>query len=505
MSAVEENQTTGKSENISGKEKEADFSGRLHFTEEDRAMPELDRYIRKAEQAADKAEAARERIPKKKKLTRERLYDEAKAKAKRNSGLRKWKSPCRKSKRQTLFPVRLPGRPHDNRQSHGKIHEVEKENSGVEAGHSIERTGERALSKSSGMAKTALRNHRLKPYREAAKAERALHKANVNFQYHKALSENPSLSSNPLSRFLQKQKIKHNYTKDVKNAGKAAGKTGQAADAATKKTAQAGEKGARFIARHWKGALLVLAIGLLILVLAGGISSCTNMVIGGLGAVTATSYPSEEQDMKEVEAAYTAMEQDLQYELDNYESLNPGYDEYRFDLDGIHHDPHELAAYLSAYFGGAYTPASAQGQLQTVFELQYELTETETEEIRYRTETRMDTWTDEDGNTHTDTYEVEVPYTYYIMTVTLKNHGLFHVAEETLTAEQLELYQAYRDTSGNMPLLFGGGSFDTSPSTDLSGVEFVNGTRPGNQEIIDLDKSPGGKCRRTALLVLVWI
>ena len=99
--AVEENQTTGKSENISGKEKEADFSGRLHFTEEDRAMPELDRYIRKAEQAADKAEAARERIPKKKKLRQ-------KAKAKRNSGLRKWKSPCRKSKRQTLFPVRLP-------------------------------------------------------------------------------------------------------------------------------------------------------------------------------------------------------------------------------------------------------------------------------------------------------------------------------------------------------------------------------------------------------------
>ena len=342
------------------------------------------------------------------------------------------------------------------------------------------------------MAKTALRNHRLKPYREAAKAEQALHKANVNFQYHKVLSENPNLSSNPLSRFLQKQKIKHNYAKDVKNAGKAAGKTGQAADAATKKTAQAGEKGARFIARHWKGALLVLAIGLLILVLAGGISSCTNMVIGGLGAVTATSYPSEEQDMKAVEAAYTAMEQDLQYELDNYESLNPGYDEYRFELDGIHHDPHELAAYLSAYFGGAYTTASAQGQLQTVFDLQYELTETETEEIRYRTETRTDTWTDEDGNTHNDTYEEEVPYTYYIMTVTLKNHGLFYVAEETLTTEQLEMYRAYRDTSGNMPLLFGGGSFDTSPSTDLSGVEFVNGTRPGNQEIIDLAKAQVG-------------
>lgn len=278
----------------------------------------------------------------------------------------------------------------------------------------------------------------------------------------------------------------------MKNAGKAAGKTGQAAGTAAKKTAQAGEKGAEFVARHRKGSLIVLAVGFLVMVLAGGISSCTNMFIGGLSAITATSYPSEEQDMTAVEAAYTAKEQDLQYELDNYESLHPGYDEYRFDLDGIYHDPHELAAYLSAYFGGAYTLISAQGQLNMVFDLQYELTETETEEIRYSTETRTDTWTDEDGNTHSDTYEVEVPYTYYIMTVTLKNHGLFHVAEETLTEEQLEMYRAYRDTSGNMPLLFGGGSFDTSPSTDLSGVEFVNGTRPGNQAIIDLAKAQVG-------------
>ena len=114
------------------------------------------------------------------------------------------------------------------------------------------------------------------------------------------------------------------------------------------------------------------------------------------------------------------------------------------------------------------------------------------QEIRYRTETRTDTWTDEDGNTHTDTYEVEVPYTYYIMTVTLKNNGILHVAESTLDTEQLEMYHAYRDTSGNMPLLFGGGSFDTSPSTDLSGVEFVNGTRPGNKAIIELAKAQVG-------------
>ena len=180
--AVEENQTTGKSENISGKEKEADFSGRLHFTEEDRAMPELDRYIRKAEQAADKAEAARERIPKKKKLTRERLYDEAKSKGKTKLRFKEVEKPMSEVEKTNPVsrPASLAGRMITGK-AHGKIHEVEKENSGVEAGHSIERTGERALSKSSGMAKTALRNHRLKPYREAAKAERALHKANVNF------------------------------------------------------------------------------------------------------------------------------------------------------------------------------------------------------------------------------------------------------------------------------------------------------------------------------------
>ena len=150
--AVEENQTTGKSENISGKEKEADFSGRLHFTEEDRAMPELDRYIRKAEQAADKAEAARERIPKKKKLTRERLYDEAKSKGKTKLRFKEVEKPMSEVEKTNPVsrPASLAGRMITGK-AHGKIHEVEKENSGVEAGHSIERTGERALSKSYGM------------------------------------------------------------------------------------------------------------------------------------------------------------------------------------------------------------------------------------------------------------------------------------------------------------------------------------------------------------------
>ena len=491
--AINENQATGETEHISQREKPADFSGRLHFTEEDRARPELERYIRKSEKAADQAEAARENIPKKKKLTRQRVYDEAAGKGKTKLRFEEAeKSPSELSKSNPLMgSAAFSGRLAAGK-LHGKVHEVEKDNAGVEAGHSVERAGEKTFSISSRITRTAIRNHRMKPYREAQKAEQALHKANVDFLYHKTLTDNPQAAGNPVSRFLQKRQIRKNYAKELRNAEKTAKKTGQAAKTAGKKTAQAGGKIAEFVAKHWKGTLIVVAIGLLIMVLAGGISSCSNMFLGGLSAITATTYPSEENDMTAVEGAYTAKEQDLQYELDNYESLHPGYDEYRYHLDGIYHDPHELAAYLSAYFGGSYTLASAQAQLQVIFDAQYELTETETEEIRYRTETRTDTWTDEDGNTHTDTYEVEVPYTYYIMTVTLKNNGIFHVAESTLDTEQLEMYHAYRDTSGNMPLLFGGGSFDTSPSTDLSGVEFVNGTRPGNEAIIELAKAQVG-------------
>lgn len=491
--AVNQNQATGESENISQKEKQADFSGRLHFTEEERAMPELERYIRKSEKAADKLDEARENIPTKKKLTRKRLYDEASGKGKTRLRFEEVEKPVSDiTKTNPLSrPAAASGRMIAGK-LHGKVHEVEKDNSGVEAGHSTERAGEKVLSTSSRMVKTAVRSHRLKPYREAAKAEQALHKANVDFLYHKTLAENPRLTNSPLSRFLQKQQIKRSYAKDLKKTGKTAQKTGQAAKAAARKTAEAGGKTVQFVAGHWKGALIVLAVGLLIMILAGGISSCSNLFIGGLAGITATTYPSEEQEMTAAEASYAAKEQDLQAELDNYEARHPGYDEYRYKLDGIYHDPHQLAAYLSAYFGGAYTLSGARTQIQAVFDLQYELTETETSETRYRTETRTDTWTDEDGNTHTDTYEVEVPYTYYILTVTLKNRGLDYVAEHTLNADQLEMYRVYRESSGNMPLLFGGGSTDLNPSTDLSGVEFVDGTRPGNQAIVDLAKSQVG-------------
>ena len=188
---------------------------------------------------------------------------------------------------------------------------------------------------------------------------------------------------------------------------------------------------------------------------------------------------------------YAAKETELQQRIDNIERDNPGYDEYRYDLDNIGHNPHELASYLTALLQ-SYTPQSAQAELNRVFDKQYTLTLTEEIEVRYRTETRTDTWTDEDGNSHSDTYTVEVPYNYYILNVKLTNRPINSFVSELLTAEQLEMYQVYLETSGNKPLIFGGGSPDVSASEDLSGVQFVNGTRPGNTAIVDIAKRQVG-------------
>ena len=176
-----------------------------------------------------------------------------------------------------------------------------------------------------------------------------------------------------------------------------------------------------------------------------------------------------------MEADYAARETALQAEIDNIESSHPGYDEYRYDLDMIGHDPHELAAFLSAVLQG-YTQSSAQGELERVFSAQYTLTLTEEIQIR--------TYTDEDGDTH--------EYEYRILHVKLESRPISSLATELLTPEQLEMYQVYRQTLGNKPLIFGGGSTNTSDSESLDGVEFVNGTRPGNPELVELAKRQVG-------------
>ena len=465
-------------------------SSRLQFTDEERATPELERYIRKSDKAADRLDAAKAAIPKEKKLVRERTFDEATGKGKTRLHFEEQEKPIGKNK------------PHNNPLSrpaqeagifvHNKIHSVEKDNSGVEGAHKSEELAEKGAKYGTRKIREGYRSHKLKPYRAAAKAEKAAEKANVNYLYHKTLHENPQLTSNPLSRFMQKQQIKRQYAKAAKTGGAAtAKKAAENTRKAAKKTAEETKKAVAFVGRHPAGVGIAVAALLLFIMVSAGLSSCGAMFSGMMNGVLGTSYTSEDSDLVATENNYAAKETELQQRIDNIERENPGYDEYRYDLDNIGHNPHELASYLTALLQ-SYTPQSAQAELNRVFDKQYTLTLTEEIEVRYRTETRTDTWTDEDGNSHSDTYTVEVPYNYYILNVKLTNRPINSFVSELLTAEQLEMYRVYLETSGNKPLIFGGGSPDVSASEDLSGVQFVNGTRPGNTAIVDIAKRQVG-------------
>ena len=455
-------------------------SSRLQFTDEERATPELERYIRKSDKAADRLDAAKAAIPKEKKLVRERTFDEATGKGKTRLHFEEQEKPIGRNK------------PHNNPLSrpaqeagifvHNKIHSVEKDNSGVEGAHKSEELAERGAKYGARKLKQGYRSHKLKPYREAAKAEKAAFKANVNFQYHKTLHDNPQLTSNPLSRFMQKQQIKRQYAKAAKKGGAKA--AAEATRKTAKKTAEETRKAAAFAARHPAGILIAVAALLLFIMISAGLSSCGAMFSGLTNGVLGTSYTSEDSDLVAVENNYAALESGLQSEIDNIESTHPGYAEYRYDLDSIGHNPHELASYLTALLQ-SYTPQSAQAELERIFAMQYILTLTEEVEIRYRTETSTDP---ETGETTTE----EVPYEYHILNVKLENKPICSFVSELLTPQQLEMFHVYLETSGNKPLIFGGGSPDGSPSEDLSGVEFVNGTRPGNQELMELAKQQVG-------------
>ena len=468
-------------------------SSRLQFTDEERAAPELEKYIKKSDKAADRLDKAKAAIPKEKKLVKERTFDETTGKGKTRLHFEeKDKPPGFKEKHNPLSrPTQEAGI-----LVHNKIHSVEKDNSGVEGAHKSEEAAERGLKYGARKIKQGYRNHKLKPYREAAKAEKAAFRANMDFQYHKTLHENPQLTSNPISRFWQKQKIKRQYAKEARNTAKgikgAAERTRKAAAKAAEKTKQT----AAFVARHPAGVAIAVGVLLLFIMVMSGLSSCGAMFSGTLNGVLGTSYTSEDSDLVEVENSYAGLENELQSRIDNIERDNPGYDEYRYDLENIGHNPHELASYLTAKYQ-TYTRADVQSELQRIFNQQYKLTLTEEVEVRYRTETRTGTNTGTDpetGETTTETYEyeVEVPYNYYILNVKLTNTPLSTIAENNLTPEQLEMYRVYLQTSGNKPLIFGGGSPDTSASEDLSGVDFVNGTRPGNTAIVDLAKRQVG-------------
>ena len=436
---------------------------RLHFTDEERADPALEKPIRKADRAAAKADRAQAKI--RKKQVRQKTVDPKTGKVTTKLVLEDKKKPPSK----LSHAVRdAPGDA-----ALGKLHKelgkTEQDNVGVESAHK----SEEAVETGARLFREGYRSHKLKPYRKAEQAEQKLEKANVNVLYQKSLRENPQLTSNPFSRWQQKQAIKKEYAaaKRAGNTANTAKKTGKAAKTVKEKAQQAGA----FIMRHKKGFLLVGAIFLLICLLLNTMSSCSMMAQSIGSAISGSTYPSDDPELVAVEADYAARETALQAEINNIESSHPGYDEYRYDLDMIGHDPHELAAYLSAVLQG-YTRQSAQAELERVFSAQYTLTLTEEVQIR--------TYTDEDGDEH--------EYEYRILHVKLESRPISSLATELLTPDQLEMYQVYRTTLGNKPLIFGGGSTNTSDSESLEGVEFINGTRPGNPELVELAKRQVG-------------
>lgn len=428
-------------------------TSRLQFTEEERATPELQKAIRKSERAADRLEEARAAIPKKKALTKERTFDEATGKGKTRLRFEEKEKPI-PGGRQQHNPLSRPVQ-EVGVFVHNKIHSVEKDNSGVEGAHKSEELAERGIRAGARQMRKSRRSRKLKPYRAAAKAEKAAFKANADFQYQKALHDNPQLAaSNPVSRFWQKQQIKRQYAKAVRTGGaKSARKAAENTRKAAKKTAEATKKTAAFVGRHWKVFLIAGCALLLFIMISAGVSSCSSLFSGGITSVISTSYVSEDADMLGAEADYAALEAELQSRIDNIERDHPGYDEYRYDLDNIEHDPYVLTSILTALHL-EYTRAEVQSTLAMLFERQYTLTLTEETEVRYRTERRTGSYTDADGNTQTYTYTVEVPYNYYILNVKLENFNLSHLPVYIMTEEQLSMYAVYMSTLGNRPDLF---------------------------------------------------
>ena len=419
---------------------------RLHFTEEERGNSSLEKPIRKAEKAAKRAERAQEKIPKRK--IRKTIVEPDTGKVSSKLVLEEKKKPPSKL---TYGIQDTPGKIITGK-AHKEIRESEQDNVGVESAHKSEEmleTGGRLL-------REGYRSHKLKPYRKAAQAERRLEKANLQVLYQKAYQDNPALSSNPLSRWQQRQAIKKQYIaakrtrqtagtaakgvgKTAKSAGNVAGRTGQAAD---------------FVRKHKKGTLLLIVLFLLVCVLMSMVSSCSMMASSIGSVVSGSTYPSKDEALLGAGDAYAAMEAELQSYLDNYERTH-SYDEYHFDLDEIKHDPYVLMSLLTAYYQKEWTLSDVEGLLDTLFDRQYILTEEVEVETRYDSE--------------------DDPYDYYICYVTLENFDLSHLPVYFLSEEQLSLYAMYMQTLGNRPDLF--------PQS-----EYPNAS--GREEYLDYDVPP---------------
>ena len=425
------------------------------------ASRRIERLERKSQKAHERLDAAREKLPTKKVLKKERVFDEETGKGKTRLYFEdELKVPEGQSKLQFEADktVRKVG---DTLASgiHGKIHEVEQENSGVEAAHKTEIAAESVVRHYQHHTERSAN----KPFEKVSKLEQKAEAADRKLHFEKTVAENPEMKASRanMNKHYQKQHIKKEYAA----ARKAGTQTASTATKSTGKTVRekASDKVKDFIVKN-KKIFAWLGAGLMILILlSAGISSCTAMFTSTTSSVIATSYLSEDDAMTGAEAQYCQMEAELQSYLDNYESTHD-YDEYHFDLDTIEHDPYVLISILSSFNEGEFTLDEVQGLLQTLFDRQYILTEDVEVEVRYRTETRTGTTTvtdPETGETSTETYtyEVEVPYNYYICTVTLENFDLSHLPVYIMNEDQLSMYSAYMSTLGNREDLFPGSGY----------------------------------------------
>ena len=420
---------------------------RLQFSDADLAEPKLEKPIKRVKKAVAKADKAQAKIPKKTVVKKGRGFDPATGKVK--TQLRFEEVDKKKPPSKLTHAVRDAPANFVLSQVHREVRQSEDDNVGVEAAHKVEQ----AVESGGRLVQSAHRAHQLKPYRAAIRAEKKLERANLDALQKKAEIDSPT--SNPVSKWQQKQAIKKQYAaakhnQTAQTTAKAAENTAKAA----KKAAEKAEKAGKYVWEHRRGFAIAAAILLMLAFLLNGLSSCSVIMDGVGSGIAASTYPSQDADMLGAEAQYCAMEAELQRYLDTYESTHD-YDEYHFDLDTIEHDPYVLISMITALHQGEWTLDEVQGTLQMLFDRQYILTEDVVVETRYRTET--DTWTDADGNTHTDTYQV--PYDYYICTVTLENFNLSHVPVYIMSEEQLGMYATYMATLGNRPDLFPGSGY----------------------------------------------
>ena len=430
---------------------------RLQFSDADLAEPKLEKPIKRVKKAEAKADKAQAKIPKKTVVKKERGFDPATGKVKtqlRFEEVDKKKPPSKLTHAVQDAPANFV-----LSQVHREVRQSEDDNVGVEAAHKVEQ----AVESGGRLVQSAHRAHQLKPYRAAIRAERKLEQANLDALQKKAEIDSPT--SNPVSKWQQKQAIKKQYAAAKHNqAAQTTAKVAENTAKTAKKAAEKAEEVGKYVWEHRRGFAIAAAILLMLAFLLNGLSSCSVIMDGVGSGIAASTYPSQDADMLGAEAQYCAMEAELQRYLDTYESTHD-YDEYHFDLDTIEHDPYVLISMITALHQGEWTLDEVQGTLQMLFDRQYILTEDVVVEVRYRTVTR----TDSEGNN----YDVEVPYNYYICYVTLENFNLSHVPVYMMSEEQLSMYALYMSTLGNRPDLF--------PSSGYIGKYITN--RPPEHEV----------------------